>query len=92
MYPVYLRGLACLKTGQANEAETEFKKILSHKGIVQNFVIGSLAELQLARAQAMSLKNDAARKSYQSFFESWKEADPDVPILAEAKREYAQLK
>ena len=91
MYPVYLRGLACLKTGQANEAETEFKKILSHKGIVQNFVIGSLAELQLARAQAMSLKNDAARKSYQSFFESWKEADPDVPILAEAKREYAQL-
>jgi hypothetical protein len=92
MYPVYLRGLAYLKEGQANDASGEFQKILDHRSVILNFPLGALAHLQLARARTMDHDNDAARKAYQDFFTLWKDADPNVPILQQAKLEYAQLR
>ena len=92
LYPVYVRGLAYLKLGQGQAAAAEFQKMLDHRGIVGNFVLGALAHLQLGRAQAMMGDKEAARNSYQNFFALWKDADPDIPILHAAKVEYAELK
>jgi serine/threonine protein kinase/tetratricopeptide (TPR) repeat protein len=91
MYPVYLRGVAYLKANQGQQAAAEFQKIFDHPGIAGNFVLGALAHLQLARAQAMMGNQAAARKSYQDFLALWKDADSDVPILQQAKTEYARL-
>jgi eukaryotic-like serine/threonine-protein kinase len=92
LYPVYIRGEAYLKAGQGQQAAAEFQKMLDHRGIVGNFVLGALAHLQLGRAQAMMVDKEAARKSYQDFFALWKDADPDIPVLHAAKAEYAKLK
>jgi len=91
MYPVYLRGLAYLKAGQGEDAAAEFQKILDHRCVVVNFPLASLAHLQLARAKAMSRDREAARKAYQDFFEVWKNAESDVPVLKEGRAEYAKL-
>jgi len=91
MYPVYLRGLAYLKTGQGQEAAGQFQKILDHPSVIVNFPLGSLAYLQQARAKALLHDQEGARRAYQDFFSPWKDADPDVPILKEAKAEYANL-
>jgi tetratricopeptide (TPR) repeat protein/predicted Ser/Thr protein kinase len=91
LYPVYIRGLAYLMAGQGQAAGTEFQKLLDHRGIVGNFVLGALAQLYLARAKVMSGDKEGARKSYQDFLALWKEADPEVPVLQEAKAEYAKL-
>jgi len=92
LYPAYVRGAAYLKAGQGQSAAAEFQKVIDHPGIVNNFITGTLAHLQLGRAQAMLGEKEAARKSYQDFFALWKEADPDLPILHAAKAEYAKLK
>jgi eukaryotic-like serine/threonine-protein kinase len=92
MYPVYLRGLAFLQADHPDKAAAEFQKILDHKGIVQNYLTGALAQLQLGRAQARKGDRDAARKSYESFLALWSDADPNVPVLVEAKLEFAKLK
>ncbi len=92
LYPAYVRGEAYLKAGQGQAAAAEFQKVIDHSGIVNNFITGALAHLQLGRAQAMLGDKEAARKSYQDFFALWKEADPDIPILHAAKAEYAKLK
>jgi len=92
LVPVYLRGEAHLKAGQAKEAAAEFQKIIDHPGIVLNYVHGALARWQLARAQAMMGDKAAARKSYQDFLTLWKDADPDIPIYKQAKGEYAKLR
>src|SRR5271165_3158491 len=92
LYPAYVRGEAYLKTGQGQPAAVEFQKVIDHSGIVNNFVTGALAHLQLGRAQAMMGDTAAARKSYQDFFALWKDADPDVPIFKQAKAEYAALR
>jgi len=91
MYPIYLRGLANLKAGRGRDAIREFQKILAHQGIGQNFVTSALSQLQLARALKMDGDKPSARKAYQSFFELWKDADADVPILVEAKAEYSRM-
>ena len=91
LYPPYLRGVAYLKASNAQRAAAEFRKVLDHPGIVLNFVTGALAHLQLGRAEAMMGDTAAARKSYQDFFALWKDADPDIPILKQAKSEYAKL-
>lgn len=91
MYPVYLRGQANLQAGQAKEAAREFQKIIDHPGIVLNFPLGALAHLQLGRAYAMNSDAMKAKAAYQDFLALWKDADPDVPILKEAKAEYAKL-
>jgi hypothetical protein len=91
MYPVYVRGQAYLAANQGAEAAAEFQKILDHRGIVLNEPIGALAHLQLGRAYAMSSDMAKARAAYSDFLTLWKDADPDIPILKEAKAEYAKL-
>jgi hypothetical protein len=87
-----VRGLAYQKLGKGPEAAAEFQKLIDHPGIVGNFVTGALAQLQLARAEEMSGNRDAALEHYQDFLARWKGADPDIPILQQAKIEYAKLK
>ncbi len=91
LYPVYVRGQAFLVAGKGSEAAAEFQKILDHRGLVWNCATGSLARLQLARAHAMSGDTAKAKAAYQDFLTLWKDADPDIPILKEAKAEHAKL-
>jgi serine/threonine protein kinase/tetratricopeptide (TPR) repeat protein len=92
LYPVYVRGQAYLAAGQGAEAAAEFQKILDHRGIVAADSIGALAHLQLARTYAMEGDISKARAAYEDFFALWKDADPDIPILKQAKAEHAKLK
>ena len=91
LYPVFVRGEAYLATGQGSEAVAEFQKILDHRGTVVNEPIGALAHLRLARAYALTGDTTKARAAYNDFFTLWKDADPDIPILKQAKAEYAKL-
>jgi serine/threonine protein kinase/tetratricopeptide (TPR) repeat protein len=91
IYPAYLRGLAQSKAGQAQLAAAEFQKMLDHRSIMGNSVLGPLALWQLARTQAMNGDSAAASKSYEDFLTLWKNADPDIAILKQAKAEYAKL-
>jgi serine/threonine protein kinase/tetratricopeptide (TPR) repeat protein len=91
LYPPYVRGEAYLEEGQGRQAASEFQKLIDHPGVVLNFVLGALAHLQLGRAYAMSGDAAKAKGAYQDFFALWKDADPDIPILKEAKAEYAKL-
>jgi eukaryotic-like serine/threonine-protein kinase len=91
LYPVYVRAVAYLVARQNSEAATEFQKILDHRGIVQNEPIGALAHLGLARAYAMSVDPAKAHAEYENFFALWKDADPGLRILKEAKAEYAKV-
>jgi eukaryotic-like serine/threonine-protein kinase len=91
LYPAYLRGQAYLAAHQGKEAAAEFQKLLDHRGTVVNFPLGALAHLQLGRAYAMSADTAKAKTAYQDFFTLWKDAYPDIPILKEARAEYAKL-
>lgn len=91
LYPVYVRGEAYLALHQGREAAAEFQKILDHRGIVLNEPIGALAHLQLGRAYAQQGQTAEARAAYQDFLTLWKEADPDIPILEQAKAEYVKM-
>ena len=91
MYPTYVRGEAYLGAHQGNEAAAEFQKILDHRGIVVDEPIGALAHLQLGRAYVVQGETAKARAAYQDFLTLWKDADPDIPILKQAKAEYAKL-
>jgi serine/threonine protein kinase/tetratricopeptide (TPR) repeat protein len=105
LYHVYVRGEAYLAAGQGSAAATEFQKILDHSGIVWNCWTGALAHLGVARANALQSRTlhgqgqgadaDAARvralAAYKDFLTLWKDADPDIPVLKEAKAEYAKL-
>jgi tetratricopeptide (TPR) repeat protein len=91
LYPVYVRGQAYLAAHRPNEAAAEFQKILDHPGVVVNEPIGALAHLGVARAYALQNDTVKARAAYQHFLTLWKDADPDVPVLKEAKAEYAKL-
>jgi serine/threonine protein kinase/tetratricopeptide (TPR) repeat protein len=101
LYDVYVRGEAYLAAGQGNAAAAEFQKIIDHSGIVWNCWTGALAHLGVARANALEARSsqgadaDAARvralAAYKDFLTLWKDADPDIPILKEAKAEYAKL-
>jgi len=90
--PVFVRGEAYLAAHQGSEAVAEFQKILDHRGIVLNEPIGALAHLQIGRAYAMQGDTAKAKAAYQDFLTLWKNADPDIPILKEAKAEYAKLR
>jgi serine/threonine protein kinase/tetratricopeptide (TPR) repeat protein len=87
----YLRGIAYLQTKQAAAATTEFQKILDHRGLVGDCFVGALAHLELARAYALAGDTAKSRAAYQDFLALWKDADPDIPILQQAKSEYAKL-
>ena len=101
LYPTYAPGEAYLAAAQGGAAATEFQKIIDHSGIVWNCGTGAMAHLGVARANALQAKNsqgadaDAARvralAAYKGFLTLWKDADPDIPILKEAKAEYAKL-
>ena len=101
LYHVYVRGEAYLAAGQSSAAAAEFQKILDHSGIVWNCWTGALAHLGVARANALQSRTsqgvdaDAARvralAAYKDFLTLWKDADPDIPILKQAKAEYAKL-
>ena len=101
LYPVYVRGEAYLAAGQGNAAAAEFQRIIDHGGIVWNCWTGALAHLGVARANALQSRTsqgadaDAARvralAAYKDFLTLWKDADPDIQILKEAKAEYAKL-
>jgi serine/threonine protein kinase/tetratricopeptide (TPR) repeat protein len=90
--PAYLRGEAYLMLHDGNRAAAEFQKFIDHRGVVMNFPWGALARLGLARAYALQGNTVKARAAYQDFLTLWKDADPDIPILKEAKAEYAKLK
>jgi len=89
--PIYLRGEAYLMLRDGNAAAAEFQKFIDHRGRVGNFPWGALARLQLARACALSGDKTKAKTAYEDFFTLWKDADPDIPILKQAKAEYAKL-
>jgi eukaryotic-like serine/threonine-protein kinase len=101
LYPTYVRGEAYLAAGQGSAAAAEFQKILDHSGIVWNCWTGALSHLGVARANALQARNsqgadaDAARVralvAYKDFLTLWKDADSDIPILKQAKSEYAKL-
>ena len=91
MYSIYVRGQAYAQNHQAALAMAEFQKIIDQRGTVLNAPIGALAHLQLARAAELSGENARAHAQYQEFFRLWKDADPDIPILKEAKAESAKL-
>jgi len=91
LYPAYLRGLASLAAGQGSAAIVEFRKILDHPSVASNEIIGALAHLGVARAYALSGDTSRARVAYQDFLALWKDADPDIPILQQAKAEYSKL-
>jgi eukaryotic-like serine/threonine-protein kinase len=91
LYPIYVRGEAYLAAHQGSEAAAECQKILDHFGIVVNDRIGALAHLQIGRAFVLQGDTAKAKAAYQDFLTLWKDADPDIPILKEAKAEYAKL-
>ncbi len=101
LYPTYLRGDAYLAVGQGAAASAEFQKILDHSGIVWNCWTGAMARLGIARANALQSKtlqgaeasaaHTRALAAYKDFLTLWKDADSDIPILKEAKAEYAKL-
>jgi predicted Zn-dependent protease len=91
LYPVYMRGQAYLAARQGAEAATEFQKIVDHRVIVIGDAFGALAHLGVARAYAMQGDTVKARAAYNDFLTLWKDADRDIPVLKQAKAEYAKL-
>jgi eukaryotic-like serine/threonine-protein kinase len=91
LYPAYVRGQAYLAAGHGQEAAAEFQKVLDHRGIVFADPVGALAHLQMGRALALSGDKAKAKAAYQDFLNLWKDADPDIPVLKQARAEYAKL-
>jgi eukaryotic-like serine/threonine-protein kinase len=83
--------MAYLAERQGAKAAAEFQRVLDHRGVVFADPIGALARLQLGRAFALSKDMSKAKAAYQDFLTLWKDADPDIPILRQAKVEYATL-
>jgi len=88
----YARGLVLLDQKKGTEATVEFKKILAHRAIDFFSPVHAMAQLQLARSAAAGGDLTSSRKYYQDFFAAWRDADQDLPVLIEAKKEYAQMK
>jgi tetratricopeptide (TPR) repeat protein len=91
LYPIYVRGVAYLAARQPAEAAAEFQRILDHRSIVLVDPMDALARLQLARALVLSGDAAKARSAYNDLFTLWKSADADIPVLEQARAEYARL-
>jgi predicted Zn-dependent protease len=91
LYAAYVRGQAYLDARQGKEAAAEFQKLLDYRSVVVNSPVGALAHLGVARAYMLQGDSARARAAYQDFLALWKDADPDIPILKQAKAEYAKL-
>src|SRR5271170_3320931 len=92
VYPAYIRGLAYLQLGDGRSAAAQFQKLIDNPGFTVRHVTGPLAWLQLGHAQKMKGDKVAARRSYETFLDLWKDADPDIPIYQQAKTEFAKLR
>jgi hypothetical protein len=92
MYPVYVRGEGYLTAHRYAEAAAEFRKILDHRGLLFADPVGAVARWQLGKALALSGDTAKAKTAYQDFLTLWKDADPGIPILIQAKAEYAKLR
>jgi eukaryotic-like serine/threonine-protein kinase len=92
LYPAYVRGQAYLAAGDGPKAAVEFQEILDHPGIVLNYPLGALARLGRARAEALNHDSAKARQDYEAFFALWKDADPELPVLVQARQEFHALK
>ena len=92
LYPVYIRGSAYLSLKKGKEAAAEFQKYKEQRGVAANSPLAALARLQLGRAYALAGDSVKARSSYQEFFALWKDAEPGIPVLAEARAEYQQIR
>ena len=92
LYPAYLRGEGYLEGHRASESVTEFQKVLAHPGIVFTDPVAAVVHLQLGRAYSRTGDITRARSSYEEFLTLWKDADPEIPILRQAKAEYAKLR
>ena len=92
LYPVYVRAQAYAANGQLQQAVAEFQKILDHRGLMMGDPAGARALLEKARALARTGGQMGARAAYDDFLSLWKDADPEVPVLAQARAEYAKLK
>jgi eukaryotic-like serine/threonine-protein kinase len=91
LYPAYVRGQAYLQAHNGTAAVAEFQKLLDRTGVVTNFATGALAHLQMGRAYAILGNPIKGKAAYQDFFALWKDADPNIPVLRQAKAEYAKL-
>ena len=91
MYPVYVRGQAYLALHQGARAAVEFQKIIDHRGIVISDPVGAMAHLELGRAYVTAGDRAKAKAAYSDFLSLWKDADPDIPVLKQAKLEYARV-
>ena len=91
-YPIYVRGLAYLAARQPAEAAAEFQRILDHRSIVLVDPMDAMARLQLARAHTLAGDTVKARGAYEDLFALWRNADPDVPVVRQARAEYARLR
>jgi eukaryotic-like serine/threonine-protein kinase len=91
LYSVYVRGQAYSLLHQGSKAVGEFQKFLNQRGVAVNCPLAALARVQLARAYVLAGDSERASASYQEFLVLWKDADPDIPIVKEAKVEYAKL-
>jgi tetratricopeptide (TPR) repeat protein len=91
LHAVYVRGAAYLAANQPAEAAAEFQKILDHPGLALGDPLSAMARLQLGRALALSDDIVKAKAAYQDFLNLWNSADPDTPLLKQAKAEFAKL-
>jgi eukaryotic-like serine/threonine-protein kinase len=91
MYPVYVRGLAYLAMNRGEDAAAEFSRLIAHPSMVAGDPVDAAARRQLALALAMSGETTKARSAYEQFLMLWKDADREIPILKQAKAEYARL-
>jgi tetratricopeptide (TPR) repeat protein len=92
LYPVFVRGEAYIHGGKGKEAAAEFDKYLQYPGATVNCPLAALARLQLGRSYALTHEVEKASAAYRDFLRLWKEADPDIPVLKQAKDEYAKLR
>jgi len=90
--PAFLRGKAYMMKGDGKAAAVEFRKFIDHRGLVANFPLGAVARLELARAYALQHDSANARTAYVDFFTLWKDAEPNITILKQAKAEFANLR